>query len=67
MKTTFLISGMLIISAALSAQTTVKNSDAAKGKTSIQSNKSGSDINSTGSASTATHIHKVQKVDRMLT
>lgn len=56
MKTTFLISGMLIISAALSAQTTVKNSDAIKSKTSVQKENGDSRISNSGSASSATTI-----------
>ena len=56
MKKTLLISTALLFSAAMFAQTTVKSIEAIKDNTNIQSNKSGSKLNTSGSASSATSI-----------
>jgi hypothetical protein len=56
MKTTLLFSTVLLLSAASFAQTKVKNSEAIKDQTSIQSNKGGSQVNNSGNASSATTI-----------
>jgi len=56
MKTTLLFSTALLLSAASFAQTTVKNSDAIKNHSTIQSDKGGSQVNSSGNASSATYI-----------
>src|SRR5665647_341997 len=56
MKTTLLFSTVLLLSTASFAQTTIKNSEAIKDQTSIQSNKGGSQVNNSGSTSSATTI-----------
>lgn len=56
MKKTLLISTALLFSAVTFAQTTVKNSEAIKDKTTIQSSKDGSKVNSSGNATSATSI-----------
>ena len=65
MKTTLLFSTVLLLSAASFAQTTVKNRDAIKGNSSIQSNKGGSEVHSSGNASPSTNIQSngVNKVE----
>jgi len=57
MKTTLLFSTLFFLSTASFAQTKVKNSEAIKDQTSIQSNKAGSQVNSSANASSATSIH----------
>ena len=56
MKTTLLLTASLFFVSASFAQTTIKNSGSVKDNTSIQSNKSGSQLNSSGSASSSTSI-----------
>ncbi len=56
MKTTLLFSTVFLFSTASFAQTTVKNSEAIKNKTSIQSSNAGSQIDNSGNASSATSI-----------
>ncbi len=57
MKKTLLISTAFFLSAASFAQTKVNNSEALKGKTSIQHNNAGTQMNSSEKASSATTIH----------
>ncbi|HZI69029.1 MAG TPA: hypothetical protein VFD44_04940 [Hanamia sp.] len=57
MKRTLLISTALIFSAASFAQTTVNNSQSVKGAANISHNKSGTQVNSSANASSATSIH----------
>jgi len=57
MKKTFLFSAVLLFSAASFAQTSVKNSEAIKHQTSVESNESGSHVNASANASSATSIH----------
>jgi hypothetical protein len=56
MKTKLLLSALLL-SATSFAQVTLKNSEAIKGQTDIQNNQGGSQVNSSGNASSATSIH----------
>lgn len=56
MKKTLLISTALLFSVITFAQTTVKNSEAIKDNTTIQTSKSGSKVNNSGNASGATSI-----------
>jgi hypothetical protein len=57
MKTTLLLLSGLFLSVASFAQTTVKNSEAIKHQTSVESNRSGSHVNSSADASSASSIH----------
>ena len=57
MKKTLLISTALFLSAASFAQTSASNSEAVKDQTNIQHNKSGTQVNSSANASSATTIH----------
>jgi hypothetical protein len=57
MKKTLLISTAFFLSAASFAQTKVNNTEALKGKTSIQNNNAGTQMNSSENASSATTIH----------
>ncbi len=56
MKKTSLLSIALLLSAAIFAQTSVKNSEAINDNTSFQSNKNGSHVNSSASVSTHANI-----------
>lgn len=56
MKTTLVVSAALLFSTASFAQTTIKNTGAVMDKASIQSERSGSEVNNSGSAYTATSI-----------
>ena len=57
MKKTFLFSAVLLFSAASFAQTSVKNSEAVKHQTSVESNGSGSQVNASANASSTSAIH----------
>lgn len=57
MKTTLVVSAALLFSTASFAQTTIKNTGAVMDKASIQNERSGSEVNNSGSAYSATSIH----------
>jgi hypothetical protein len=57
MKKTLLISTAFFLSVSLFAQTTVNNNEAIKGKSGIQHDNAGTQVNSSANASSATTIH----------